>query len=71
MDQVVASAECPRSMIRIYQKDQKKLAFYWGHTIKFLAPQHIDLELRVPATFSIGGLVVRKPQSVWDLKGIA
>lgn len=71
MDQVVASAECPRSMIRIYQKDPDKIAFYWGHTIMFKAPQHIDLDLRVPADFSIGGLVVRKPLSVWDLKGIA
>ncbi len=71
MDQVIASAECPRSMIRIYQKDQDKIAFYWGHTINFKAPQHLNLELRVPADFSIGGLVVRKPLSVWDLKGIA
>lgn len=71
MSQILASAECPRSMIRIYQKDPDKLAFYWGHTINFKAPQHLNLELRVPADFSIGGLVVRKPQSVWDLKGIA
>lgn len=71
VDQVIASSECPDSMIRIYQKDPKKIAFYWGHTIKFKAPQHLNLELRVPADFSIGGLVVRKPLSVWDLKGIA
>ena len=70
MDQVVSSAQIATDKMRIYHMDKKKIAFYWGHTIDFLAPQPVGLNLEVPAEFSIGGLVVRKPLSCWDMDGI-
>jgi hypothetical protein len=71
MDQVISSAQINASKMRIYHKDKKKLAFYWGHQIEFRTPQEDDLTLKVPAEFAIGGLVVRKPLSCWDMDGIA
>jgi len=70
VDQVVSSAQIASNKMRIYHKDKKKLAFYWGHTIDFRAPQEKGLSLEVPAEFSIGGLVIRKPLSCWDMDGI-
>ena len=69
-ENVVASAQIEGSTMRIYQKDKKKLAFYWGHMINFKAPQPDDLQFKVPADFSIGGLALRKPLSCWDMEGI-
>jgi len=69
-DNVIASAQISGDTMRIYQKDKKKLSFYWGHTINFKAPQADDLQFKVPADFSIGGLALRKPLSCWDMEGI-
>ncbi len=67
---VIASPQINSDTIRIYQKDKNKLAFYWGHLVNFKAPQPDDLQFKVPADFSIGGLAVRKPLSCWDMEGI-
>jgi len=69
-EQIIPSAEIAGDEALIYQFDQDKVCFYWGHTLEFKAPQPKDLMLRVPADFSIGGTVVRVQQSIWKLKGI-
>ena len=69
-ENVIASAQIATDTIRIFQKDKAKLAFYWGHTINFKAPQADDLMFKVPADFSIGGLALRKPLSCWDMGGL-
>jgi len=69
--QIISSPEIASTKIRIYHFDKKKLAFYWGHMVQFLAPQNIDLSINVPGEFSIGGTAIRKPLSVWDMDGIA
>lgn len=71
ISQVIPSAQMPADTMRIYQKDKRKLAFYWGHMLDFKAPQPDDLQIKVPADFAIGGLVVRKPLSIWDMGGLA
>ncbi|MBL1293365.1 MAG: DUF2184 domain-containing protein [Thiotrichales bacterium] len=71
LKQVIPSAQIPADTMRIYQKDKRKIAFYWGHMINFKAPQPDDLNIKVPADFSIGGLVIRKPQSIWDMGGLS
>jgi hypothetical protein len=70
LSQVIPSAQIPADTMRIYQKDKRKLAFYWGHMVNFKAPQADDLSIKVPADFSIGGLVVRSPMSIWDMGGL-
>lgn len=70
VDQVVSSAQIATNKMRIYHYDKKKIAFYWGHQIEFKAPQLSGLNIEVPAEFSIGGLVLRKPLSCWDMDGI-
>ena len=67
---IISSVELADNTMRIYQKDKRKVAFYWGHTINFKAPQSVDLMIQVPADFSIGGTVNRKPLSCWDMEGI-
>ena len=69
-ENVIASAQIATDTMRIYQKDKKKLSFYWGHTVNFKAPQADDLQFKVPADFSIGGLALRKPLSCWDMEGL-
>lgn len=69
-ENVISSAQIATDTMRIYQKDKKKLSFYWGHTVNFKAPQADDLMFKVPADFSIGGLALRKPLSCWDMEGI-
>lgn len=60
----------PSNTMRIYQFDKRKVSFHWGHTINFKAPQPDDLGMKVPADFSIGGTVLKKPLSCWDMEGI-
>lgn len=68
--QVKSSAQMPTDSMRIYQFDKRKVSFQWGHMINFKAPQPDDLGIKVPADFSIGGTVVKKPLSCWDMEGI-
>lgn len=69
-ESIISSIEIADDTIRIYQKEKRKVAFYWGHLVNFKAPQADDLSFKVPADFSIGGLVLRKPLSCWDMEGI-
>lgn len=69
-EDIIPSVELATDTMRIYQKDKRKLAFYWGHLVNFKAPQPDDLMFKVPADFSIGGMAVRKPLSCWDMEGI-
>lgn len=69
-EHVVPTPHLADDTIRIYQKDKKKVAFYWGHMIDFKNPQFIDLDMRVPADFAIGGTVTRNPLSQWDMVGV-
>jgi len=66
-DKIISSAEAVD--VRIYQKDERKVCFYWGDTPKFLAPQANNLTLEVAGSFSIGGTVNRNPNSMYDLIG--
>lgn len=69
-EQVLPSPDIATDTIRAYQFDEDKLAFYWGDKIKFKAPQSDDLAIKVPATYSIGGTVVREIQSIIEMKGV-
>lgn len=69
-EQIKSSAQMPSDTMRIYQFDKRKVSFHWGHTINFKAPQPDDLGMKVPADFSIGGTVLKKPLSCWDMEGI-
>lgn len=68
--QVIPSPDIASDTMRAYHFNEDKVHFTWGHTIDFKSPQHIDLNIQVPADFSIGGTVIIKPLSVWDMVGI-
>lgn len=70
-DQVIPSPDIASDKMRAYHFDEDKVHFVWGHMIDFKSPQHIDNNIQVPAEFSIGGTVIVKPLSVWDMDGIA
>jgi len=69
-ENVIPTPQMAENSIRIYQKDKKKVAFYWGHMVDFKAPQQDNLEFKVAGDFSIGGLALRKPMSVFEMEGI-
>lgn len=68
-EHVRASIHLTDGTIRIYQYDKRKVAFYWGVMPRFLAPQPQNLLLSVAGSYSIGGTVLRRPLSVYDMIG--
>ncbi len=69
-ENVISSAEMADDTMRIYQKDKSKVKFVWGHGVRWFAPQIEDLSLKIVGDYSIGGLVVPKPLSMWEMEGI-
>lgn len=69
-ENVIPSPDIATDMLKIYQYDKRKVAFYWGSMIDFKAPQVVGLGIQTPADFSIGGTVIRKPLSSWEMEGI-
>lgn len=69
-EHIVSSPELPTDAMRIYEFDEDKICFYWGDLPEFGVPTPEGLTFIVPAEYSIAGLVVREPLSVWEMEGI-
>jgi len=69
-EHIIASPKLKEDEMRAYEFDEDKICFNWGHLPEFGIPTPDGLVFVVPAEYSIGGLVIREPLSVWAMEGI-
>ena len=62
--------ELAQDEMRIYEYDEDKICFVWGHMPVFAVPSPEGLVFIVPAEYSIGGLSVKHPLACFKMEGI-